>query len=68
VARPTSGHFFLGMLKPILKLLPIWISSLVAQARFQQLIFYSLPDRVLISPFSFSAPGYSVKGSINSTR
>jgi hypothetical protein len=44
VARPTSGHFFLGMLKPILKLLPIWMSP-VAQARFQQLIFYGLPDR-----------------------
>jgi len=44
VARPNSGHFFLGMLKPILKLLPIWISP-VAQARFQQLIFYGLADR-----------------------
>jgi hypothetical protein len=32
------------MLKAILKLLPIWISP-VAQARFQQLIFYGLPDR-----------------------
>jgi hypothetical protein len=44
VARPNSGHFFLGMLKPILKLLPTWISP-VAQAQFQQLIFYGLPDR-----------------------
>jgi len=45
VARPNSGHFFFGMLKPILKLLlPIWMSS-VAQAQFQQLIFYGLPDR-----------------------
>jgi hypothetical protein len=44
VARPNSGHFFFGMLKAILKLLPIWISP-VAQARFQQLIFYGLPDR-----------------------
>jgi len=44
VARPNSGHFFLGMLKPILKLLPIWMSP-VAQARFQQLIFYGLLDR-----------------------
>jgi hypothetical protein len=44
VARPNSGHFFLGMLKPILKLLPIWMSP-VTQAQFQQLIFYDLPDR-----------------------
>jgi hypothetical protein len=32
------------MLKPIVKLLPIWMSP-VAQAQFQQLIFYGLPDR-----------------------
>jgi hypothetical protein len=45
VARPNSGHFFLGMLKPILKLLlPTWISP-VAQTQFQQLIFYGLADR-----------------------
>ena len=45
LARPNSGHFFLGMLKPILKLLlPGWISP-VAQAQFQQLIFYGLSDR-----------------------
>jgi hypothetical protein len=45
LARPNSGHFFLGMLKPILKLLlPTWISP-VAQTQFQQLIFYGLPDR-----------------------
>ncbi len=44
VARPNSGHFFFGMLKAILKLLPIWMNS-VARARFQQLIFYGLPDR-----------------------
>jgi hypothetical protein len=31
------------MLKAILKLLPIWMSP-VAQAWFQQLIFYGLPD------------------------
>jgi hypothetical protein len=43
VARPNSGHFFLGMLKAILKLLPIWMSP-VARARFQQFIFYGLPD------------------------
>jgi hypothetical protein len=40
VARPNSGHFFLGMLK----LLPIWMSP-VAQTQFQQLIFYGLPGR-----------------------
>jgi hypothetical protein len=40
----TAAIFFWGMLKPILKLLPIWISP-VTQARFQQLIFYGLPDR-----------------------
>ena len=45
VARPNSGHFFfLGMLKAILKLLPLWMSP-VTQAQFQQLIFYGLPDR-----------------------
>jgi hypothetical protein len=48
------------MLKPILKLLPIWISP-AAQARFQQLIFYGLADRILIFPFSFFASVYSVK-------
>ena len=45
--------FFLGMLKPILKLLPVWISP-VAQARFQQLIFYGLPDRIVMFPSHFS--------------
>jgi hypothetical protein len=40
----TAAIFFWGMLKPILKLLPIWISP-VTQARFQQLIFYGLLDR-----------------------
>jgi hypothetical protein len=40
----TAAIFFWEMLKLILKLLPIWISS-VTQARFQQLIFYGLPDR-----------------------
>jgi hypothetical protein len=41
----TAAIFFLGMLKPILKLLlPTWISP-VAQTQFQQLIFYGLPDR-----------------------
>jgi hypothetical protein len=44
VARPNSGHFFLGMLKPVIKLLPIWMNP-VAQAQFQQLIFYGLLDR-----------------------
>ena len=44
VAAQTAAIFFLGMLKPILKLLPIWISP-VAQAQFQQLIFYGLPGR-----------------------
>ena len=48
------------MLKLILKLLPVWISS-VAQARFQQLIFYGLPDHIVMFPFSFFASVYSVK-------
>jgi hypothetical protein len=48
------------MLKAILKPLRIWISS-VARARFQQLIFYGLPERIMMFPFSFFASVYSVK-------
>ncbi len=61
VARPNSGHFFLGMLKPILKLLPIWISP-VAQARCQQLIFYGLPDRILMFPLLIFRSGVLRQG------
>jgi hypothetical protein len=57
----TAAIFFWGMLKPILKL-PIWISS-VAQARFQQLIFYCLPDRILVFPPPIFRSGVLGQGS-----